>query len=143
MFILSTQTIDPTELRKKHLSAFCGAIVTFEGIVRSDKYQGKEVSSLLYIADEDACLAEGEKIIHETLAQFPVNHVLCVQRIGQLNAGETAIWIGVFSGHRDEAFKACRYMIEETKKRLLIWKKEHFNDGTSQWVRTTQTPITV
>ncbi len=114
MFILSTEPIDPNELRKKQLSAFCGAIVTFEGIVRSDKHQGKEVSSLFYIADEAACIEEGQKIIREAVSQFPVNHVLCVQRIGQVYAGETAIWIGVFSSHRDEAFKACRYTIEET-----------------------------
>jgi molybdopterin synthase catalytic subunit len=143
MFILSTQPIDPNELRKKHLSAFCGALVTFEGIVRSDKHQDKEVASLLYIADETACISEGEKIVSEAIAQFPVNHALCVQRIGIVNAGETAIWIGVFSGHRDEGFKACRYIIEQTKQRLLIWKKEYFNDGTSQWVRGTQTPVTV
>ena len=47
---------------------------------------------------------------------------------------ETAVWIGVWAAHRDEAFKGCRYIIEEIKKRLLIWKKEFYTDGTSAWV---------
>lgn len=143
MFQLANQPIDPNKLRADHMNSFSGALVTFEGVVRCDKHHGKEVSALLYIADETACITEGKSIITETLNQFPVSNAICYQRIGDVAAGETAIWIGVWSPHRDEAFKACRYIIEETKKRLLIWKKEYFKDGTSQWVRGTQTPVTV
>jgi len=111
-----------------------GALVTFEGTVRGDEKNGSTVSELLYIADTPACLAEGEKIIAEALSQFSITEAVCIQRVGQLKVAETAVWIGVWAAHRDEAFKGCRYIIEEIKKRLLIWKKESFTDGTKAWI---------
>lgn len=140
MFQLTDQPINPETLRVTHRNTSTGALVSFEGIVRADKHQDKDILSLSYIADEPACIAEGDGIIQETFERFPISHALCIQRTGNVPAGETAIWIGVWSPHRDAGFKACRYIIEETKKRLLIWKKEHFKDGNSQWVRGMQTP---
>ena len=58
----------------------------------------------------------------------------CVHRTGLLEIGDLAVWVGVASAHRDEAFKACRYIIDELKVRLPIWKKEHYVDGDSGWV---------
>lgn len=141
MFILQQTSINSDQKLSAKTGQTTGAVVIFEGIVRSDKHEGKIVDSLLYIADENACVSEGEKIINETTLMFPVLEVVCIQRIGRVNAGETGIWIGVWAIHRDESFKACRYIIEEIKKRLLIWKKEYFADGTSQWVRGTETPV--
>lgn len=135
MFIITTQPIDSRNLEKDHSRSSCGAKVTFEGIIRRDKHLNQEVISLLYIADEPTCVEEGERIIQEAINQFSLSHAVCVQRIGTVVAEETAIWIGVWSPHRDAAFQGCRYIIEEVKKRLLIWKKEFFTDGTSQWVR--------
>ncbi len=143
MFILQENPIDHVYLRNTHHSSLNGALVSFEGIVRSDKHDGKEVSSLLYIADSPACIIEGEKIINECLTQFSTSKAVSVQRIGQVNAGEMAIWIGVWSPHRDDAFKGCRYIIEETKKRLIIWKKEYFTDGTSLWIHGNQNSLTL
>ena len=134
MFTLQESPIDIAKLKNSHNDPNNGAVVTFEGIVRSDKNKDKTVSSLTYTADAAACHAEGEKIIKECLSLFPVAHAVCVQRIGQVSVGETAIWIGVWAGHRDEAFKGCRHIIEEVKKRLLIWKKEHYADGSSAWI---------
>ncbi len=145
MFILQESPIDITSFKNAGANDANGALVTFEGIVRADKHgKGKaclpdrQVSTLQYIADTPACTAEGEKIVTEALSLFPVTHAVCVQRVGKLNVGETAVWIGVWAGHRDGAFKASRYIIEEVKKRLLIWKKEFFADGTSDWVRGCQ-----
>ncbi len=135
MFALQESPIDLIQIQNTRRNNPCGAMVCFEGIVRRDKHPGKEVSSLLYIADYPACIQEGEAIIKEVNALFPLLDAVCIQRIGQVNAGETAVWIGVWSAHRDEAFKGCRYLIEEIKKRLIIWKKEFFTDGTSAWVR--------
>jgi adenylyltransferase/sulfurtransferase len=112
-----------------------GAIVIFEGVVRADKAQGRVVGELLYIADKAPVLVEGEKIIKEALSQFPIAEAVCIQRIGRLKITETAVWIGVWAAHRDEAFKGCRYIIEEIKKRLLIWKKEFYTDGSCAWVQ--------
>jgi len=135
MFILQETPIDPVQIKNITPNANNGALVSFEGIVRADKHQDRVVSELLYIADAPACMIEGEKIITEALSKFAINEAVCIQRIGQLKATETAVWIGVWAPHRDEAFKGCRYIIEEVKKRLLIWKKEFFADGTSTWVQ--------
>jgi molybdopterin synthase catalytic subunit len=135
MFDLTENPIDPVALRLIHHNSKNGALVSFEGIVRADEHGTSQVNGLLYHADKDACIPEGEKIIKEALEQFPITHAVCVQRIGRLNTGDTAVWIGVWAGHRDEAYKASRYIIEEIKKRLLIWKKEFHADGSSKWVQ--------
>ena len=136
MFILQETPIDPVKARNMCIDpAQNGALVTFEGTVRADEHNGSTVSGLLYIADSPACLAEGKKIIIEARSQFSITEAVCIQRIGQLSTSETAVWIGVWAAHRDEAFKGCRYIIEEIKKRLLIWKKEFYTDGSSAWVQ--------
>ena len=143
MFTLQESPIDIAKIKNAHAGPGNGAVVTFEGIVRSDKNKDKTVSALMYVADAPVCNAEGEKIIKECLSLFPVAHAVCVQRIGKVNVGETAVWIGVWAGHRDEAFKACRYIIEEIKKRLLIWKKEYYADGSSAWIHGCLTTVTL
>ncbi len=136
MFILQENPIDPLQARNMNRNpAKNGALVTFEGTVRGDEHDGRTVSELLYIADTASVLAEGEKIIIEARSQFSITEAVCIQRIGQLKTTETAVWIGVWAAHRDEAFKGCRYIIEEIKKRLLIWKKEFYSDGTKAWIR--------
>jgi len=134
MFILQDTPIDTAHAKNMFNNPSNGAIVTFEGIVRADEHQGSHVSELLYIADTPACIAEGEKIILEALSKFAITDAVCIQRIGQLKVSETAVWIGVWASHREDAFKGCRYIIEEIKKRLLIWKKEFLADGQSVWI---------
>lgn len=142
MFILQENPIDISKARNMYQDTANGAFVTFEGMVRADEHKGSTVSELLYIADTPACLAEGEKIIAEALSKFSIHQAVCIQRIGQLKTSETAIWIGVWASHRDDAFKACRYIIEEVKKRLLIWKKEFYTDGSKVWIHGAPTPLT-
>ena len=79
-------------------------------------------------------MREGERIIAEAIARFGVAHAACVHRVGALAVGELAVWVGVSAAHRDEAFRACRYIIDEVKHRLPIWKKEHYLNGDSGWV---------
>jgi len=135
MFILQESPIDTSQAKNMAPNPANGALVTFEGVVRADKHQGRVVNELLYIADTEAVAAEGEKIIKEALSQFSITEAVCIQRTGQLKTTEIAVWIGVWAPHRDEAFKGCRYIIEEIKKRLLIWKKEFYSDGTKAWIR--------
>lgn len=137
MFILQETPIDPNRARNVCRNPASGAVITFEGTVRADEHKGSVVSELQYIADTPACLAEGEKIIKEALSQFSITEAICIQRIGVLKTSETAVWIGVWAPHRDEAFKGCRYIIEEVKKRLLIWKKEFYTDGSKAWIQGT------
>ena len=67
-------------------------------------------------------------------AAFPIEHALCIHRVGSLGLGDMAVWVGVSSAHRGEAFEACRFIIDEVKHRVPIWKKEHYRSGDSGWV---------
>jgi adenylyltransferase/sulfurtransferase len=70
----------------------------------------------------------------EAVARFGVEHAACAHRIGDLAIGDLAVWVGVSARHRHEAFLACRYIIDEVKHRVPIWKKEHYQNGDSGWV---------
>jgi len=111
----------------------CGGFVSFEGWVR-DHNEGREVLRLEYEAYESLGIKEGERIIAEACERFAIEHASCVHAVGQLELGQRAVWVGVSSHHRDAAFQACRYIIDEVKQRVPIWKKEHYRDGDSGWV---------
>lgn len=111
----------------------CGGYVSFEGWVRNHN-DGRDVQRLEYEAYERLGLKEGERIIAEAMDRFQIEHALCVHALGSLELGQMAVWVGVSSHHRDSAFAACRYIIDEVKHRVPIWKKEHYADGDSGWV---------
>ncbi len=139
MFILQESPIDVTLARNSFADHLNGALVNFEGVVRADVHDGLTVSGLTYFADVPACNTEGSKILAEAMDQFSLTNAICIQRTGKVEVGESAVWIAAWSGHRDAAFQGCRYIIEETKKRLLIWKKEQFTDGSSKWIHGKET----
>jgi molybdopterin synthase catalytic subunit len=130
---ISTIAIRPDELRDDLVDAAAGAYTSFEGWIRNVN-EGKQVLRLEYESYEPLAITEGQKVIEEAIAKFSVLNARCVHRVGLLEIGECAVWVGVSSGHRDEAFKACRFIIDEVKVRLPIWKKEHYVDGNSGWV---------
>jgi adenylyltransferase/sulfurtransferase len=92
------------------------------------------VHRLEYEAFETLAVKEGERIVAEAIRRFGVTRAACVHRVGTLGIGELAVWVGVSAAHRGEAFAACRYIIDEVKHRVPIWKKEHYADGDSGWV---------
>lgn len=130
---ISKTRIEPDKLRDALLDHAAGGYVAFEGWIRNEN-EGEEVLRLEYEVYEPLAVKEGEKIIAEAKQKFPILHADCVHREGLLELGECAVWVGVSSAHRDEAFKACRYIIDEIKVRLPIWKKEHYVGGDSGWV---------
>jgi molybdopterin synthase catalytic subunit len=132
-FHFTATAIAPAELRAGLADPACGGYAAFEGWVR-DSHEGQRVRALEYEAYEALGLREGERIVAEAIARFGVAHATCVHRIGVLQVGELAVWVGVSAAHRDEAFRACRYIIDEVKHRLPIWKKEHYLNGDSGWV---------
>ena len=132
-FQFTRTPIAPGELRLALADRACGGYAAFEGWVR-DSNEGQRVRGLEYEAFEALGVREGERIIAEAIARFGVAHAACVHRIGALAVGELAVWVGVSAAHRDEAFRACRYIIDEVKHRLPIWKKEHYLSGDSGWV---------
>ena len=132
-FRFSSTPFDESALRAEISDPACGGYAAFEGWVR-DHNEGRHVRRLEYEAFEPLAIREGERIIAEAIAQFGVEHAACVHRIGALEIGEKAVWVGVTARHRDEAFRACRYIIDEVKHRVPIWKKEHYENGDSGWV---------
>ncbi len=133
VFRLTDRAIDPDALRCKLFDAGAGAYVGFEGWIRNEN-EGHLVERLEYESYEPLAVSEGEKVIAEARAKFPLLHAHCVHRTGMLEISECAVWVGVSSAHRDEAFIACRYIIDQVKVRLPIWKKEYYADGNSGWV---------
>ena len=138
MFALSPETIDGAALREKLEDASAGGCVTFEGWVRNEN-QGREVRQLEYEGYEAVAVKEGQNVLDEALEKYDVRHAECVHRVGQLEVGDVAVWIGVSAGHRTAAFDACRYIIEQVKHRLPIWKKETYADGDSGWLNIDET----
>jgi molybdopterin synthase catalytic subunit len=132
-FSFSRTPLDVSALRTALADPACGGYAAFEGWVR-DHNEGQRVRHLEYEAYEALALREAERIIAEAGARFGVAHAACAHRIGDLEVGELAVWVGVSAAHRDEAFRACRYIIDEIKHRLPIWKKEHYVGGDSGWV---------
>ena len=112
-----------------------GACVTFEGRVR-DQNEGRSVTSLDYEAYAPLAEKEGNRIIREAREKFHVLGAVCVHRTGSLKLGDLAVWIAVTAEHRGTAFEACRYIIDEAKARIPIWKKEHYKDGSTEWMNS-------
>lgn len=109
-----------------------GAIVVFTGIVRG-KNEGYSTERLEIQVYKEMARDQLRNIREEAFQQFNVNQINIIHRIGILNVTENIVLIAVGAGHRDEAFKACRFILEELKKRAPIWKKEHTTDG-KYWV---------
>ena len=132
-FHLAETPLDPAALQRALADPRAGACVTFEGWVRN-RNDGQAVQSLEYEAYGPLAAAEGDRILAEARARFALTGAACVHRTGHLQIGELAVWVGVTAEHRGAAFDACRYIIDEAKARLPIWKKEHYAAGTTAWI---------
>ena len=132
-FLLSSAPLDPAALARALADPRAGACVTFEGWVRN-RNEGQPVRSLEYEAYPLLADKEGARIVAEAREKFPVLAVHCVHRVGHLQLGELAVWVGVTAEHRGAAFDACRYLIDEAKARVPIWKKEHYATGATAWI---------
>lgn len=133
MIVITADPISPDDRRKQLFDPAAGAYCGFEGWIRNHN-DGQAVLRLEYEAYEPLALTEGEKILAEAREKYLFSQAHCVHRSGLLEIGECAVWVGVSAPHRDEAFQACRYIIDQLKVRLPIWKKEHYVDGHSGWV---------
>jgi molybdopterin synthase catalytic subunit len=136
-FSVSSHAIDLAEFRAALADPACGACVVFEGWVRNHN-EGREVLHLAYEVYEPLALTEGDAILQEAMQRFGISRAAAIHRQGELALSEPAVIVGVASAHRDAAFRACRYIIDEVKHRLPIWKKEYYADGTAEWVNCQQ-----
>jgi molybdopterin synthase catalytic subunit len=132
-FRLQSVPIKPDPRAEGLLGPANGGFVAFEGWVRNHN-DGRTVRHLEYEAMSGLAEREGERIIAEACARFEVTQAVCIHRVGDLAIGDIAVWTAVAAHHRDEAFRACRYIIDEVKHRVPIWKKEHYEHGDSGWV---------
>jgi len=132
-FSFCREALDPVALGRLLGDDSCGALVTFEGRVRNHN-EGRRVERLEYEGYEALAVKEGERVLGEALGRFAIRQARCVHRLGPLALGDVAVWVGVSAHHRGDAFAACRYIIDEVKDRVPIWKKEFYADGDSGWI---------
>lgn len=138
-FRLSDDPIDVSVERRALDHAAAGACASFEGWVRNHN-DGRPVRRLDYQAYAPLAASEGDAILEEAVGRFAVREARCVHRVGALAIGDLAVWVGVSADHRDAAFAACRWIIDEVKRRVPIWKNEHYLDGESGWLHPDDTP---
>lgn len=128
MIRIQTEDVDIAALIAAAKKPGAGAVVVFDGIVRDD-----EITEMELEAYEDVAVAEMEKIAHDATEKFRLLHVDVIHRIGRLAIGENILVIVVSAGHRQEAYAGSRYIIDEIKHSVPIWKKELTRDG-GRWV---------
>ncbi len=135
--ILTRDPIDPGALITLVSAPDRGGIACFVGAVRNH-HAGRAVVALDYSAYDAMADRAAADILAEAEARWPVA-VALRHRLGPVPIGDAAVVIAAGGGHRDEAFAACRYVIEEVKRRVPIWKRERYADGTEAWVDPTAT----
>lgn len=135
MLLLTRHPIDLADMTRSVIQPEFGGLATFTGIVRNEQV-GREVLRLEYTAYPAMAERLGEDIIREGQARFGVRLAMR-HRVGVLEVGEIAVVVVAAAPHRDEAFAACRWAIDELKRRVPIWKREHYADGTVAWVDPT------
>ncbi len=135
MGFLTTTPISLDALCAQVTAPEYGGVATFQGLVRNH-HEGRDVLGIEYSAYEEMAEAVCASIVGEAKTRWPVRIGL-LHRVGELRVGDVAVAIAAAGAHRDEAFAACRYVIEEVKRRVPIWKRERFVDGTVEWVDPT------
>jgi molybdopterin synthase catalytic subunit len=132
-FRVAGGSIDVPAFREALEDRASGAAVLFEGRVR-DHNEGRRVLRLEYEVYAPLAVSEGRAVLAEAAERWPLRQAAAIHREGILELGEVAVLVGVLSAHRAEAFEAARYVIDQLKLRLPIWKKEHYADGEALWV---------
>ncbi len=135
-FTIGLAPLDPAALAAELQNVRAGALVVFEGWAR-DHHDGRGVERLEYEAFPEMAVATGEEILRQAIARFAVLDARAAHRLGHIDVGERAVWVGVVAEHRQEAFLACRWIMERLKEEVPIWKKEFFQTGEAGWVRAT------
>jgi molybdopterin synthase catalytic subunit len=130
---VTADPIDPARMLSGALSPADGAALLFWGVVRNEN-DGRGVSSLEYSAYAEMAEREMLRIADEARARFGTGMIHVVHRIGVLGIGEASVAIAVASPHRAEAYEASRYVIEQLKQRVPVWKREGYVDGETEWV---------
>lgn len=137
MAFLVRRPVDERALIQRVAAPDRGGIACFLGTVRNHQ-ANREVRRLSYSAYEPMAEAECRRLLDEAAARWPVAMAL-EHRLGDLAIGDVAVAVVAAAAHREPAFEACRYVMDQLKHRVPIWKREHFADGTVAWVDPTGT----
>ena len=129
--------IDSAEMIRAVSKPANGAVLLFLGAVRQVN-DGRGVTGIDYEAYESMAQRELEAIVSEASARFATADIAVQHRLGELGVEDVSVAIAVAHAHRDEAYQASRFVIEELKRRVPIWKREHYVDGTREWVDPTR-----
>ena len=130
---VTSEPLDAARLLAETLSPADGAAVLFWGVVRGEN-DGRPVTHLEYHAYAEMAERQMHRIAEEAIARFGTGDIRVVHRVGDLRVGEASVAIAVASPHRGEAYQASRYVIEELKKRVPVWKREGYAEGDTEWV---------
>jgi molybdopterin synthase catalytic subunit len=134
MFRVTNQPIDLNELVRFVTDPEAGAVGTFIGTTRNNN-EGRKVIALDYEGYPEMAEKELRRIGEDAKRKWPICRMAIMHRLGPVQIGEASVIIAVSSAHRDAAFAACRFAIEEIKKTVPIWKKEVF-EGGEIWIGT-------
>jgi molybdopterin synthase catalytic subunit len=137
---LTREAIDASALVRQVAAPAHGAILLFLGVVR-EVNDGRGVTGIEYSAYEAMAQRELESIALEAAARFGSDSIVIVHRLGELGLEDASVGIAVAHAHRDEAYALSRWILEELKRRVPIWKREHYVDGTREWVDPTGRPV--
>ena len=124
--------IDPSALLGSVAGSECGAQILFLGTVRQSQADGP-VIAIDYSAYSDMADQEFDRILGEAKDQWPGARIAVRHRIGEVPLGEPSIGVAVATPHRVDAYVVSRFVVDEAKRRLPVWKKERFADGSSGW----------
>lgn len=130
---ITTDPVDACALLDRVGGAEDGAVALFLGIVRNSN-NGRPVSGMEYQGYAQMAREELSAIVAEAAKRAHADHMAAVHRLGALGVGEVSVAIAVSTPHRAEAFDAARHVIEEIKKRLPVWKREHYLDREAEWL---------
>lgn len=127
------EPIDAAALLQGAVSPSDGAALLFWGVVRNEN-EGRPVAHLEYQAYAEMAELEMRRIAEEARERWGTGAIHLVHRVGKLEVGEASVAIVVASPHRAEAYEASRWVIEELKRRVPVWKREGYLDGETEWV---------
>lgn len=141
MIRLTREPIDYAALTESVRSTDSGAVVLFMGTVR-EMTDGRRTTALDYDAYTPMAQAKLNELETQARARWPIDKLAIIHRTGRLELGEVSVAVAVSCPHRHEAFEAARFLIDELKVTVPIWKKENWSDGTTEWVHPGVSPAT-
>jgi molybdopterin synthase catalytic subunit len=130
---LTAAILDPSALEASLKDTSCGAVAVFIGRVRQEQ-EGRPVLRLDYEAHETLALKELFRVAEDARRRWSLGPLVLAHRVGRLEIGDVAVVTAVAAPHRDEAFAACRFLIDAVKARVPVWKHEFYADSTEAWV---------